>query len=62
MSTVLKQKKKTDEKIFRYICLIAAITGRELEDIKNEACEMCGVNPNIIKILKKGGNHGQRQE
>lgn len=53
MSTVLKQKKKTDEKIFRYICLIAAVTGRELEDIKNEACEMCGVNPDIIKILKK---------
>lgn len=56
MSTVLKQtNKKTDEKIFRYICLIAAVTGRELEDIKNEACEMCGINPNIIKILKKEG-------
>lgn len=55
MSTV--QNKKTDEKIFRYICLIAAVTGRELEDIKNEACEMCGVNPNIIKILKKEGEN-----
>jgi hypothetical protein len=54
MNTVLKQK-KTDEKIFRYICLIAVVTGRELEDIKNETCEMCGINPNIIKILKKEG-------
>lgn len=58
----LKQKKKTDEKIFRYICLIAAVTGRELEDIKNEACEMCGIDSTSIKIIKKGGKHGQRQE
>lgn len=52
MSTVLKQKKTADE-IFRYICLIAAITGRELEDIKNEACKMCGIDPTSIKIIKK---------
>lgn len=56
------KQKKTDIEILNLMYLIAAITGRELEDIKNEACEMCGVNPNIIKIIKKGDEHGQRQE
>ena len=42
--------------------LIAAVTGRELEDIKNEACKMCDIDPESIIILKKGDEHGQRQE
>lgn len=54
MSTVLKQQKKTDIEILNLMYLIAVITGRELEDIKNEACKMCGIDPTSIRIIKKG--------
>lgn len=56
------KQKKTDIEILDLMCSIAAVTGRELEDIKNEACEMCGIDPESITILKKGEEHGQRQE
>lgn len=36
------------------MCAIAAVTGRKLEDIKNEACEKAGINPENIKIRKRG--------
>lgn len=39
------------------MCLIAAVTRRELEDIKNEACKMCGIDPESITILKKGSEN-----
>lgn len=42
----------TDERIFQLICMISAITGRDLEDVKNEGCLLAGVDPNIIKIVK----------
>lgn len=48
------KQKKTDIEILNLMYLIAAITGRELEDIKNEACKMCGIDPTSIKIIKKG--------
>lgn len=46
------RQKKTEEKCFKLMCAIAAVTGRDLEDIKNEACEKAGINPDYIKIIK----------
>ena len=48
------KQKRTDIEILNLMYLIAAITGRELKDIKNEACKMCGIDPTSIKIIKKG--------